>query len=61
MSVQCQSALLISDLHLTPSMPLTAQRFFDFCQKEVRSVEAVFIMGDFLEFAIAHQAFVAAL
>jgi len=40
------SALLISDLHLTPSMPLTAQRFFDFVEKETHQVEAVFILGD---------------
>ena len=56
MSVQCQSALLISDLHLTPSMPLTAQRFFDFCQKEARSVEAVFIMGDLFEYWLGDDA-----
>ena len=43
------SALLISDLHLTPSMPLTAQRFFDFCEKEAPKVEAVFILGDLFE------------
>ena len=56
MSVQCQSALLISDLHLTPSMPLTAQRFFDFCQKEAGSVEAVFIMGDLFEYWLGDDA-----
>jgi UDP-2,3-diacylglucosamine hydrolase len=37
------SAFLISDLHLTPSMPLTAQRFFDFCEKDACEVKAVFI------------------
>lgn len=49
---QYASALLISDLHLTPSMPLTAQRFFDFCEKEGPSVEAVFILGDLFEYWI---------
>jgi UDP-2,3-diacylglucosamine hydrolase len=44
------SALLISDLHLTPSMPLTAQRFFDFCEKDAPQVEAVFILGDLFEY-----------
>jgi len=56
MSVQCRSALLISDLHLTPSMPLTAQRFFDFCLKEAGSVEAVFIMGDLFEYWLGDDA-----
>ena len=56
------SALLISDLHLTPSMPLTAQRFFDFCEKEAPKVEAVFILGDLFEYwlgddAAAHSPF----
>ena len=47
---QYSSALLISDIHLTPSMPLTAQRFFDFCEKEAPKVEAVFILGDLFEY-----------
>jgi UDP-2,3-diacylglucosamine hydrolase len=47
---QYSSALLISDLHLTPSMPLTAQRFFDFCEKDAPKVEAVFILGDLFEY-----------
>ena len=50
MSEQFSSALLISDLHLTPSMPLTAQRFFDFCEKDAAKVEAVFILGDLFEY-----------
>jgi len=50
MSEQFSSALLISDLHLTPSMPLTAQRFFDFCEKDAPKVEAVFILGDLFEY-----------
>ncbi|MBU3577477.1 UDP-2,3-diacylglucosamine diphosphatase [Polynucleobacter sp. UK-Kesae-W10] len=50
------SALLISDLHLTPSMPLTAQRFFDFCEKDVKEVEAVFILGDLFEYWVGDDA-----
>jgi UDP-2,3-diacylglucosamine hydrolase len=47
---QYSSVLLISDIHLTSSMPLTAQRFFDFCEKEAPKVEAVFILGDLFEY-----------
>jgi UDP-2,3-diacylglucosamine hydrolase len=50
------SAFLISDLHLTPSMPMTAQRFFDFCEKEAREVEAVFILGDLFEYWVGDDA-----
>ena len=50
------SALLISDIHLTPSMPLTAQRFFDFCEKEAPKVEAVFILGDLFEYWVGDDA-----
>ena len=53
---QYASALLISDLHITPSMPLTAQRFFDFCEKEAPKVEAVFILGDLFEYWIGDDA-----
>ena len=53
---QHASALLISDLHLTPSMPLTAQRFFDFCEKEAPNVEAVFILGDLFEYWVGDDA-----
>jgi UDP-2,3-diacylglucosamine hydrolase len=53
---QYASALLISDLHLTPSMPLTAQRFFDFCEKEAPAVEAVFILGDLFEYWVGDDA-----
>ena len=59
---QHASALLISDLHLTPSMPLTAQRFFDFCEKDASQAEAVFILGDLFEYwvgddAVSHSPF----
>ena len=47
---QYSSALLISDIHLTPSMPLTAQRFFDFCEKDAPKAQAVFILGDLFEY-----------
>ncbi|NBO85686.1 MAG: UDP-2,3-diacylglucosamine diphosphatase, partial [Burkholderiaceae bacterium] len=50
------SALLISDLHLTPSMPLTAQRFFDFVEKETNDVESVFILGDLFEYWVGDDA-----
>jgi len=50
------SALFISDIHLTPSMPITAQRLIDFCEKEARSVEAVFILGDLFEYWVGDDA-----
>ena len=53
---QHASALLISDLHLTPSMPLTAQRFFDFCEKDASQAEAVFILGDLFEYWVGDDA-----
>ncbi|MCF8190214.1 MAG: UDP-2,3-diacylglucosamine diphosphatase [Polynucleobacter sp.] len=53
---QYASALLISDLHLTPSMPLTAQRFFDFCEKDAPKVEAVLILGDLFEYWVGDDA-----
>ena len=53
---QHASALLISDLHLTPSMPLTAQRFFDFCEKDAPQAEAVFILGDLFEYWVGDDA-----
>lgn len=56
MSLQYASALLISDLHLTPSMPLTAQRFFDFCEKDAPKVDAVFILGDLFEYWVGDDA-----
>jgi UDP-2,3-diacylglucosamine hydrolase len=37
-------------------MPLTAQRFFDFCEKEAREVEAVFILGDLFEYWVGDDA-----
>jgi UDP-2,3-diacylglucosamine hydrolase len=37
-------------------MPLTAQRFFDFCEKDTATVEAVFILGDLFEYWIGDDA-----
>lgn len=37
-------------------MPLTAQRFFDFCEKEALKVEAVFILGDLFEYWVGDDA-----
>ena len=56
MMLSYASALLISDLHLTPSMPLTAQRFFDFCEKDAPKVQAVFILGDLFEYWVGDDA-----
>jgi UDP-2,3-diacylglucosamine hydrolase len=42
--------LIISDLHLTPANPHTAERFMAFCAAEARSVQALFIIGDLFEF-----------
>ncbi|QWD78725.1 UDP-2,3-diacylglucosamine diphosphatase [Polynucleobacter sp. MWH-Svant-W18] len=55
---QYASALLISDIHLTPSMPLTAQRFFDFCEKQAPQAESVFILGDLFEYWVGDDAFI---
>jgi UDP-2,3-diacylglucosamine hydrolase len=43
-------ALIISDLHLTPANPKTAERFVTFCANEARQVQALFIIGDLFEF-----------
>ena len=50
------SAVLISDLHLTPSMPRTAERFFEFLEKEARTHEALIILGDLFEFWVGDDA-----
>ncbi len=51
-----QNALFISDLHLTPTMPRTAQRFVDFCENEARNTEALFILGDLFEYWVGDDA-----
>jgi UDP-2,3-diacylglucosamine hydrolase len=50
------SAILISDLHLTPSMPRTATRFFEFLEKEARAYETLIILGDLFEFWVGDDA-----
>ena len=50
------SAVLISDLHLTASMPRTAERFFEFLEKEARAHEALLILGDLFEFWVGDDA-----
>lgn len=37
-------------------MPLTAQRFFDFCEKDAPKAEAVFILGDLFEYWVGDDA-----
>jgi UDP-2,3-diacylglucosamine hydrolase len=37
-------------------MPLTAQRFFDFCEKDSSQAEAVFILGDLFEYWVGDDA-----
>jgi len=55
--MELKSALLISDLHLTPTMPRTAERFVDFCENEVRDVEALIILGDLFEYWVGDDAY----
>ena len=41
--------LFISDLHLSENHPLTAELLFQFLNKEARTAEALYILGDFFE------------
>lgn len=50
------NALIISDLHLTPVYPFTANRFIEFCQNDARQVQALFIIGDLFEFWVGDDA-----
>ena len=50
------NAVLISDLHLTASMPRTAQRFFDFTENEARQYGALIILGDLFEYWVGDDA-----
>jgi UDP-2,3-diacylglucosamine hydrolase len=54
--MEFNNALLISDLHLTPTMPRTAERFVEFCEKEATQVEALFILGDLFEYWVGDDA-----
>jgi UDP-2,3-diacylglucosamine hydrolase len=51
-----ENALIISDLHLTPAYPYTAERFIEFCQNEAKQVQALFIIGDLFEFWVGDDA-----
>ena len=50
------SAFIISDLHLTPAYPYTAERFVEFCRNEAKQVQALFIIGDLFEFWVGDDA-----
>jgi len=54
--LEFDNALIISDLHLTPAYPHTANRFIDFCRQEAQGVQALFIIGDLFEFWVGDDA-----
>jgi len=54
--LEFDNALIISDVHLTPAYPHTANRFIEFCQKEARDIQALFIIGDLFEFWVGDDA-----
>lgn len=54
--MEFNNALLISDLHLTPTMPRTAERFVEFCEHEAKQIEALFILGDLFEYWVGDDA-----
>lgn len=43
------SALFISDLHLSPTQPLTTELFFYFVEKQAIQANAIYILGDLFE------------
>ncbi len=43
-------ALFVSDLHLTPAMPKTAQAFFDFLTREASRAQQLYLLGDIFEY-----------
>lgn len=43
-------ALFVSDLHLTATMPKTAQAFFDFLSSEARRAQQLYLLGDIFEY-----------
>ncbi len=43
-------ALFVSDLHLTASMPRTAQAFFDFLKREACQAQQLYLLGDIFEY-----------
>lgn len=54
--MKLNNALLISDLHLSPRMPRTAERFVEFCENEATHAEALFILGDLFEYWVGDDA-----
>ena len=50
------TTLFISDLHLTASRPTINALFFDFLEGEARAAQALYILGDFLEYWIGDDA-----
>jgi len=45
-------ALFISDLHLSEDRPAANERFFDFVEREGRSADALYVLGDLFEYWI---------
>ncbi len=50
MQTHFNNALFISDIHLTEDRPDCTRAFFDFLQWIPKSVDALFILGDFFEY-----------
>jgi UDP-2,3-diacylglucosamine hydrolase len=51
-------ALLVSDLHLSPTRPAVAEAFFRFLSGEARQAAAVYILGDLFEYWIGDDSLV---
>ena len=49
-------ALLISDLHLTPSRPAIARAFISFLEKVAIQADELYILGDFFEYWVGDDA-----
>ncbi|RZI40614.1 UDP-2,3-diacylglucosamine diphosphatase [Herbaspirillum sp. HC18] len=43
-------ALFVSDVHLQPSLPRTTQAFIDFLQKQARTAQQLYVLGDLFEY-----------
>lgn len=50
------TTLFISDLHLTAGRPHITDLFFDFLDREAHDADALYILGDFLEYWIGDDA-----
>lgn len=46
----CNCTIFISDLHLTNNQPKTAQLFFDFLEHNLVDADALYILGDLVQF-----------